>query len=231
MSEEITPLTEVLSDAHSDSDLREKYAEYLPVKKKAKALFDADRHEAEFAQAEADGALLHNSARPQVIIEKERPEHRFLVFLYSQGMSTKDIFLQLGGQWNSEKNLPISGTGQYSYQHLHTIRRQAWFQRKLIAYMEECGKDVIRAKLEAELMPSIEKVIEIRDDAEAPKNIQLQAANSLIDRFLGKPVQQVITAPSSSVERFENEAQKIQEETEKIEREMRVLNPAFKANE
>lgn len=242
----VTALSEVMRDVHgSEETLRAKYAEYLPTvetdkkarrypinpeRVKTKAEYDPNVHEAEFEKVASEGGLLHGSDRPPVIIAKERPEHRFLVFLYSQGMSTKDIYIQLGGEWDSVRNAPISGTGQYSYQHLHTIRRQAWFQKQLIAYMEECGKDVIRAKLETELMPSLDKVISIRDDEDAPKALQLKAAESLIDRFLGKPVQSIVVPPSSSVNRYEDEADALQKEAEKIEQEIKSLNPAFLLN-
>lgn len=242
-------LTAALQAAHgqdSDSDteaLRDRYAEYLPVRArrgpgsadpnriKGPNEYQPDLHEAEFTVAEENGNLLHGATRPPYIIQQERPEHRFLVFLYAQGMSTKDIFIQLGGEWDSSLNLPISGTGQYSYQHLHTIRRQAWFQTKLVQYMEECGKDIIRAKFESELMPSIEKVISIRDDVKAPQQLQLRAAESLIDRFLGKPIQQVQALPVASVERYEKAADELVRETEAIEAELRILNPALITNE
>lgn len=243
---ETSSLIDALQRAHSnEAELRSRYAEYLPVKDKPRRgpgsadpnrvknsnEYDPERHESAFADAEAAGKLLHNVTRPPVVIQQERPEHRFLVFLYAQGMSTKDIFVQLGGVWDDTKNLPVSGTGQYSYQHLHTIRRQAWFQTKLVEYMEQCGKDVIRAKFEAELMPSIEKVIEIRDDPNAPRALNLKAAESLIDRFLGKPVQHVAPVPVSSVDRYEKEVADLVKETEAIEIELKHLNPAFLTNE
>lgn len=210
-NEQVTPLAEVMQDIHGsqgdEETLRGKYAEFLPVKPERKGL--------------------HGCTKPPVEIKQERPEHRFLIFLYAQGMSTKDVFTQLGGQWDSERNLPISGTGQYSYQHLHTIRRQAWFQQQLVAYMEECGKDVIRARLESELMPSIEKVVEIRDKHDAPMALQLKAAESLIDRFLGKPVQQVVTQPASTVDKYEKEAEALRLEAAQVEAELRNLNPAL----
>lgn len=244
---ETSSLTAALERAHGqdsdDTSLRERYAEYLPVKAKrgpgsadpnrvkGPNEYQPDLHEADFEVAEQNGRLLHGATRPPYVIQQERPEHRFLVFLYAQGLSTKDIFVQLGGEWDSSLNLPKSGTGQYSYQHLHTIRRQAWFQTKLVQYMEECGKDLIRAKFESELMPSIEKVIEIRDDEDAPKQLQLRAAESLIDRFLGKPIQQVQALPAASVDRYEKEAAELVRETEAIEAELKHLNPALITNE
>ena len=246
---ETSSLTEALERAHgkdSAESLREKYAEYLPVKpdnqyrgrgrkkldrEKTNQEFDPERDESAYTKAEEAGRLLHGCTRPPLVIQQERPEHRFLVFLYAQGMSTKDIFIQLGGEWDSTRNLPVSGTGQYSYQHLHTIRRQAWFQTKLVEYMEQCGKDVIRAKFEAELMPSIEKVIEIRDNVDAPVALQLRAAESIIDRFLGKPVQQVQAVPVASVEKYEKEAADLVRETEAIEAELKNLNPALLSND
>jgi len=244
---ETSSLTAALQAAHgqdsNDTDLRTRYAEYLPVKPakgpgsgnpnrtKGPNEYQPELHEAEFEVAEANGDLLHGATRPPYILQQERPEHRFLVFLYAQGMGTKDIFIQLGGEWDKTRNAPVSGTGQYSYQHLHTIRRQAWFQTKLVQYMEECGKDVIRSKFEAELMPSIEKVIEIRDNSNAPVALQLRAAESLIDRFLGKPIQQVQALPVASVDRYEKDAADLVRETEAIEAELKNLNAAFLTNE
>jgi hypothetical protein len=93
--------------------------------------------------------------------------------------------------------------------------------------MDECGKDAIRAKFEMELKPSIEKVIAIRDDLKAPLQLQLRAAESLIDRFLGKPVQQVVALPQSSVAKYEQDAASLARETEAVEVELKNLNAAF----
>lgn len=230
----------------SDDALRNQYSEFLPVDEvsekkarryplnpdrvKAKSEFNSDRHEAAFAEQEVNGMLLHNEARPSVIIDKEKPEHRFLIFLFAQGMSVKDVFCQLGGEWDKELSRPVSGTGQYSYQHLITIRRQSWFQSKLIQYMEELGKSAVQARLELEVMPSIERIAKLRDDPDAPKAVQLNASNSLLDRFLGKPQQSVQVVPVSNVARYEQDAEKLQQEVEKIEAEIRNLNPAVLTN-
>lgn len=214
----VTPLTEVLEDAHNDSEarLRAEYAEYLEVEPTKDSPNMSEQ--------------LHGNKPPAVTIQKETPQHRFLVFLFAQGLSQKDVFIQLGGQWDNEKNLPISGTGQFTYQHLGTIRRQGWFQKALIAYMEQCGKDAIQARLETELIPSIDKVVAIRDNVNAPPNVQLAAANSLIDRFLGKPVQHVQKSVERTIQTFEDDADALQREAEKIEAELRNINPALVNN-
>ena len=93
--------------------------------------------------------------------------------------------------------------------------------------MDECGKDAIRAKFEMELRPSIEKVIAIRDDASASKQLQLKAAESLIDRFLGKPVQQVVAITQSSVAKYESDAAALARETMAVEAELKNLNAAL----
>lgn len=228
---EASALTDVLQRVHGkESALRDKYAEYLPVDEvKTRGRKKRIQPEGDpFQEAADSGKTLHGATRPPYIIQQERPEHRFLIFLYAQGMSTKDIYLQLGGEWDSSRNLPISGTSaQYSYQHLHTIRRQAWFQTKLVEYMEQCGKDVIRARFEAELMPSIEKVVAIRDAQDAPMQLQLRAAESLIDRFLGKPLQHVQALPVASVDKYEKDAAALVKETEALEAELKNLNAAF----
>jgi hypothetical protein len=248
---ETSPLTEVLQRVHAPSaeeELRDTQTEFVPILKQGQngrigrvkgVPKDPNRIRANWEFNEArDGPVhdamhenkqcLHNSPRPPVLLKTEQPEHRFLVFLYAQGLSTKEIFLQLGGAWDSNTNLPVSGTGaRYSYAHLCSIRRQAWFQTNLVKYMDECGKDAIRAKFEMELKPSIEKVIAIRDDLKAPLQLQLRAAESLIDRFLGKPVQQVVALPQSSVAKYEQDAASLARETEAVEVELKNLNAAF----
>ncbi len=250
--ENVSTLHEALQDVDDETRLRERYAEFLPVdsdevacgktpkkarryalnedRVKTKAEFDPNRDEAAFGELEAEGKLLHGATRPPVTIQQERPEHRFLVFLFAQGLSTKDIFIQLGGEWNASANAPISGTGQYSYQHLHTIRRQAWFQKRLVEYMEECGKDVVRAKLEAECMPSLDRVIAIRDDVNAPVAVQLRAAESLLDRFLGKAAITVTHVQASSVDRYEKEISELEAESAALTAQINSLNPSFLTN-
>lgn len=174
-----------------------------------------------------NGLDLHNAGSPQFHIQKEKPEHRFLIYLFAQGHSTKEIFLQLGGEWDTELNKPIPGTGHYTYCWLTQIRKQAWFREQLTNFLHEAGKDLISAKLELEVSPSLEVVINIRDDTSLPAAVRLRAADSLIDRHLGKPVQHVKSESVHTVNSFEKSAEELNAELKQIEGELKAYNASL----
>lgn len=163
---------------------------------------------------------------PAFNIKKESPEHRFLLYLFAQGNSSRDVFVQLGGQLDPVTKLPVPGTGKYSYHWVCQIRRQAWFRQQLTQFLHETGKDLVQAKLQTEVIPSLEAVIEIRDNIDAPANVRLTAANSLIDRFLGKPTQVVQQIVPTTVQRFEEDAADLERQITQVEEEMQALNAA-----
>ncbi len=253
MSEDhhITPLTEILSDL-SESELRANYLEFVPVndctsqneglpfggskrgrpvtkpdRERISAEFDEGLDGQNFRNAQSSGELLHNATPPSHVIQQEKSEHRFLVFLFAQGKSAKTIFLELGGEWDEELGRPVAGTGQWSYSRLIQIRKQTWFQKALISYLEECGRDVITARLEAECGASIDTVVELRDNKQAPPAVRLNAAKDILDRFLGKATQKVEVTQSKSVSDYESELEEIKREEESLTNELRHLNPGL----
>lgn len=161
-------------------------------------------------------APLEGGNLPEFRIVNEKPEHRFLVYLFAQGLNIREVFEQLGGKYD-EANRPISGTGQWSYAYLTQIRRQPWFESRLLTLMQEQGVDKVQAKLELELFPSLEVVKELRDDHSVAPATRLNAANSLIDRFLGKPIQHVKSESVSEVHTFEHDVEKLEREILDIE--------------
>lgn len=227
-AETITPLVEVLS---TEESLYEKYTGRRGRPSEGKGFsgmgannaFKPDEHN----NTVLNGLDLHNAASPQFHIKKESTEHRFLIYLFAQGHSTKEVFLQLGGQWDNELGRPIPGTGQFSYAWLTQIRKQAWFRERLTNFLHDAGKDVIAAKIETEVVPSIEVVISLRDDVSVPPNVRLNAANTLIERHLGKPIQQIKTESVKTVQTFEKSAEDLQRELDQIETELRNCNAAL----
>lgn len=168
---------------------------------------------------------LHNPSMPNFEIQKETPEHRFLLYLFAQGNSTIEVFQHMGGQL-TPNGKPIPGTGRWSYHWLCQIRRQSWFRNQLTAFLHEMGKDLVQAKLQTELLPSLEVVVEIRDDPDAPSATRLNAANSLIDRFLGKPTQRVVTESPKDLSTYETDVSVLQKQIEQVETEMKAFNAA-----
>jgi hypothetical protein len=110
-----------------------------------------------------------NTANFAIIHEK--PEHRLIVYLKARGLSNKEV---------SEK------TG-YSQAWVCQICRQPWFRLRLVQELREAGLNKVAKLLESSALDSIFTILEIRDDPTAPKAVRRACADSLLDRFLGKP--------------------------------------------
>lgn len=167
---------------------------------------------------------LHGARPPEIRVMQEKPEHRLVVMMVAQGMSLKEVFLQLGGVWKDGQ--PVSGTGKYGYQYLCQLRRQPWFQANVVKYIEDQGKDRIAAVLEAEAQPALEELIRIAHDPNERGSVRLNACNSLLDRHLGKPTQKIEQETKHTIESFERDAEKVQEEIEKLEAEEKLYDQA-----
>lgn len=167
------------------------------------------------------GQGLHNAKAPNLEILTEKPEHRFIAYLRAQGMSTVELFRHFGGE-TTERGQPISGTGEYSYSWLSQITRQPWFQARVLSIMETAGLDAVQQTLKAECLPSVLKLVEIRDNDKTPAAVQVSAVNSLLDRFLGKPLQKVETKNEHKYGQLEDDASKLQAELDQVESELKA---------
>ncbi len=119
-----------------------------------------------FEDREPGRAILH-----------EKPEHRLAVYLKAQGLSDKEICKRLDytGPWFSE------------------LKNQPWFKLRLVQELKEAGRDALSETIKAAALDSIYTLIDIRDDPTAPKAVRKASADSLLDRYLGKPIQKVET--------------------------------------
>jgi len=120
-------------------------------------------------------AEFHNPKRPQVEYQHEKPEHRIVLFLKAQGLSNREIAEKTG----------------YTPCGVSLIVNQPWAQEKLLQVLNEAGVDRVQALLAGAAEDSVFTLIELRDDAEQPGTVRKAAASDLLDRFLGKPRQQV----------------------------------------
>jgi hypothetical protein len=118
---------------------------------------------------------------PNLAIKHERPEHRLIVYLKATGMTNQEIATKTG----------------YGYQWICQLVRQPWFRENFIRECEASGRDAISSFLEGEMIPSLETLVEIRDNVYAKEASRVAASNSLLDRFLGKPTQKVETESTS----------------------------------
>jgi IS30 family transposase len=80
--------------------------------------------------------------------------------------------------------------------HTNTVEntlRQPWAREYLITEAKKTVQDEIKAILESEALPSIRKLVAVRDGEGVRPSDVITASNSLLDRFLGKPVQPMTT--------------------------------------
>lgn len=153
-------------------------------------------NEEHFAAVEEDlasepGKDFFNAKDPNLAIKTETPKHRLICYLKAQGLSNKEIGLRVGStaSWVSQ------------------IVRQPWARKAIAEEMQIAGRDAIETIVAAAAEDSVYKLIELRD-SDAPKNVQLAAANSLLDRYLGKPTQKIeqeVTKKTVDIKELETE--------------------------
>lgn len=179
-----------------------------------------------------EGTPFHGETDPQIHIQKEKPEHRLIIMMFAQGLSAKEVFLQLGGEWCNEKNNtgPVPQTGQYTYPHITQIRKQPWAQKEIVRIMQQNGSDKISARFAELGSRAIDTLEQVMEDVEEKGNVRAQAANAILDRFLGKPTQKVVTEDITTVSSLEKDAIQLRNELEEIEQQMKSLNAGSLSN-
>ena len=186
------------------------------------AFVETEQNMAPQRLAQELGESLHNQKKPNLEIISEKPEHRFIAYLRAQGKSVMEIFMHFGGKVDAQRK-PMSGTGEYSYVWLTQICRQPWFQARVVSIMQDAGLNIVQKTLEMEVLPSIHKLVELRDGEKVPPAVAKSAADSLLDRFLGKPTQKIETEQTIKHGRLEDDAVKIQSELEAVEAQIKAL--------
>lgn len=114
---------------------------------------------------------------PCRIARRETPVHRTMVNMAAAGYTNREI---------------ASFTG-YSNATVATAIKQPHAREYLINEAKKTVQDEIRALLEKQAMPSIEALVAVRDNPQAKGSDVVAASNSILDRFLGKPTQPIIT--------------------------------------
>ena len=88
------------------------------------------------------------------------------------------------------------------------VVRQPHARDYIINEAKKTVQDEIREVLEKEALPSIKMLVEVRDDVLSKNGEKLQAANALLDRFLGKPTQPITTNTKPPSEMSDDELRK-----------------------
>ena len=126
-------------------------------------------------------------------ILREQPYHRTIINMSAAGYTTEEI---------------AAFTGR-NRQTVSNTLRQPWARTYLIQEAKKTVQEEIRQLLEQEAIPSIRKLVEIRVSVgagtAADKGVAKQAADSLLDRFLGKPTQPISTTEKPPSEMSDEE--------------------------
>lgn len=151
--------------------------------------------QAEFAEYEARVDSLFGAKSCTLVWKNEKPEHRLMLWLRLQGHSNKEI-------------AAITG---YKAVAISQITRQPWFLEAFTRISTEMGKDAVDRFLTGETVPTLQKLVSLRDNAES-EQVQLAASNSILDRIRGKPTVRVESKSESNVTVAVFDAEKLREE-------------------
>jgi hypothetical protein len=132
---------------------------------------------------------LFNARNPQYVLAAERPEHRAICFLAAQGLSISEIAQKTG--WT---------TVMIGY-----VIKQPWAQELILDEIHKAGGDAVALTLKAQALPSIQKLISLRDDPETQRETQRKSACDLLDRLYGKCVQPIVHAEAKPDELSDEE--------------------------
>lgn len=116
-----------------------------------------------------------NAKSPNLAILHEKPEHRLVIFLKARGHSLAEI---------------ADATG-FTVPWVSQILRQPWARARLADEINNAGRDELSTIIEGAAKDSMQTLITLRDDEEAPASVRANAAQYLVDRYLGKPKQSI----------------------------------------
>jgi len=153
------------------SSLEPKFNKQLFENSPLRGLFEDDE------LSETEVRPFFNGKNPNLAILHEKPEHRVLLMLKAQGMSNREIAKRSG----------------YTEAWMSQLFRQPWATALLSEFITDAGLDVLDTMIKAEAVPSLLRLVEVRDMELNPKTASVIASScvSLLERHLGKPVQQV----------------------------------------
>ena len=136
-----------------------------------------------------DDLALFNPQQPLHTLQKERPEHRIVIYLKAQGYSHKEI-----GE--------ITG---YSPQAVMYICRQPWAQERIVKVIHDGGQDAVNTLLKGAAVDAVQRLITEQDNDNASPRERISAANSILDRVFGRPNQPMTHYRAEDLEKMSDE--------------------------
>ncbi len=105
--------------------------------------------------------------------EQLTPRHKIIALMVAAGWKQKDIAVELGFH---ENRVSIIASSPLFRVQVHEIQKQ----------MREGLIDDVSELIKAEALPSVRKIVELRDGEQVPETVQLAAATSILDRAVPK---------------------------------------------
>lgn len=141
---------------------------------------------------------------PDRYIHSEKPEHVLICYMIAAGKSKQEVATQTG----------------MSYSAVNQISKQPWFRTRYLAIIKEAGMDAVEAFVKGESIASLEVLREVRDNLEEKGATRITAANSLLDRALGKPTVHVESESNLTVESAASTKEDIERQIATISKEL-----------
>lgn len=161
---EIRPLEEVLKTLTPDE---------LKYVRKVSAMGGSEEAMENAVAYAQDRHHLHgdsvNSSHVELEI-KQQPIHHLMAYMLASGKTHKEI---------------AECTG-YTAHRVYMVAKLPWFRKLFLDIVREHGADAVESFVKGETIKSLETLVEIRDSGSAA-SVRLAAANSILDRALGKP--------------------------------------------
>ncbi len=147
--------------------------------------------------ADVDG-LFQDSAS-YATYKREKPEHRLMLWYRLNGHNVKETALAMG----------------YTPQSVSQVCKQPWFREAFCRLSSEAGKDAVQTFLEGEVLPAVQRVVDLAHNGETDA-VKLAANRELLDRFLGKATVKIEAKHSGTVDSVVYDAQKLIDENNRI---------------
>lgn len=167
-----TPLDDVLKSDEVDRYVREIARRGASDEEQAAAREYASQHD-----------VLHGDIPATPRRNGESPIHIMMCYMVASGKSKQDIAKCTG----------------YTPCQIGQIMRQPWFRQRFLEIAKEAGMDQVEAFVKGETLNSLETLVAIRDDVNKNGATRVSAANSILDRALGKPTVHVESETKLSV--------------------------------
>lgn len=144
---------------------------------------------------------LYNDKLAPLRLKKEKPEHRIIVLLKAQGYSNKEIAERMG--------MTSVAVGY--------ILRQPWCRERLLAEINSSGRDAVNELLRGAVADAVLTLIDVAQNGKPSERVT--AANSVLDRYYGKPTQRVETDNThhfATVEELDRQIKSLEEQEQAL---------------